>query len=59
MPPKEEKLSDGDIAKFATWIDLGAPFYDQTPSIAKAGGKKPMQVTDENSPRILVGRSNP
>ncbi len=46
MPPKEDKLSDAAIAQFATWIDLGAP-YDK-PLVAKAGGKKPMQVTDDN-----------
>ncbi len=46
MPPKEEKLPDAAVTQLAAWIDLGAP-YDK-PLLAKGGGKKPMQVTDEN-----------
>lgn len=47
MPSKSPKLSDGDIAKIAKWIDAGAP-YDK-PLIVKSGAPRPHPtVTEED-----------
>jgi cytochrome c553 len=49
MPQKADKLPADVIAKFAAWIDAGAP-YDKplVASALPAGVKKPLVVTDED-----------
>tara|TARA_Y100000780_G_scaffold37421_1_gene30153 strand:- start:121 stop:3249 length:3129 start_codon:yes stop_codon:yes gene_type:complete len=46
MPAKGEKLPAGLIAKFAEWIDMGAPYGEVLLDSKLAGGE--MQITDSD-----------
>ena len=46
MPAKGEKLPPGLIAKFAEWIDMGAPYGEVLLDSKLAGGE--MQITDSD-----------
>ena len=46
MPAKGEKLPAGLIAKFAEWIDMGAPYGEALLDSKLAGGE--MQITDSD-----------
>jgi cytochrome c553 len=46
MPAKGEKLPAGLIAKFAEWIDLGAPYAEALLDSKLAGGE--MQITESD-----------